>query len=64
MDNAITLSITPLQAILNIAFMVWIFVVFPIIVIRKLNYMTAILHDQFYSDPETNADVSSESEPS
>lgn len=42
MDTPIAVSFTPLQMILSLAFQVWI-VVFPIIIIRKLNHLTALL---------------------
>jgi len=42
MENAINVTITPLQALLSLAFQVWI-VVFPIIIIKKLNYLTSII---------------------
>lgn len=44
MDNAINLSVTPFQALLALAFQVWM-VVFPIILIRKINYLTDLLHE-------------------
>ena len=42
MDNAISLSVTPIQALLALAFQVWL-LVFPIIIIRKLNHLTSVL---------------------
>lgn len=42
MDSNISVSFTPLQMILSLAFQVWI-IVFPIIIIRKLNYLTSLL---------------------
>lgn len=53
MDNAINVSFSPLQVILSLAFQIWI-VVFPIILIRKLNYLTTLLQDQFYPDKESS----------
>ncbi len=44
MDNTINLSVTPIQALLAVAFQVWM-VVFPIILIRKINYLTDLLHE-------------------
>lgn len=52
MDNAITINVTPLQALLSLAFQVWI-VVFPIILIRKINYLTEIIQEQFDSGKES-----------
>ena len=44
MDNTINLSVTPFQAILALAFQVWM-IVFPILLIRKINYLTDLLHE-------------------
>ena len=51
MENSISISVSPLQAMLALAFQIWI-VVFPIILIRKLNYLTALIDSQKYSDDE------------
>lgn len=53
MENAMTVSVTPLQAILALAFQVWI-IVFPIILIRKINYLTELLQDQVDSNKEAS----------
>ena len=42
MENAISVSISPMQALLGLAFQLWI-IIFPIILIRKLNYLTAVV---------------------
>jgi hypothetical protein len=44
MENTINLSVTPFQAILALAFQVWM-IVFPILLIRKINYLTDLLHE-------------------
>ena len=44
MENSINLSVTPFQAILALAFQVWM-IVFPILLIRKINYLTDLLHE-------------------
>ena len=44
MENAINVSVSPLQVLLALAFQIWI-VVFPIIIIRKLNRLEALLQD-------------------
>ena len=49
MENTINVNLTPLQVILSIAFQIWI-VVFPIIIIRKLNYLTDIMQSKNYSN--------------
>lgn len=53
MENAINISVTPLQAVLGLIFQIWI-IVFPIILIRKLNYLTALVTSQ--SDYEEQKD--------
>lgn len=45
MENAINISVTPIQALLGLIFQIWI-IVFPIILIRKLNYLTALVTSQ------------------
>lgn len=54
MEDAISVSFTPLQLLLSLAFQVWI-VVFPIILIRKINYLTTMLQDYMYSDKESSS---------
>ena len=46
------LQMTPIQFSIALAINIWMFVIFPVIVIRKLNYLTAIIEDQYYSDEE------------
>lgn len=53
MENSITVSLTPLQVLLSLAFQIWM-IVFPIILIRKINYLTAIMQDQIDSNKETS----------
>ena len=52
MENSISISVSPLQALLALAFQVWI-VVFPIILIRKLNYLTDLIASKRYDEDET-----------
>jgi len=52
MENSITVNVTPLQMLLTVAFQLWI-VIFPIILIRKLNYLIALMHEQFDSGKES-----------
>ena len=54
MENSINLVVSPLQALLALAFQIWM-IIFPIILIRKLNYITAILQEQFYSDKDASS---------
>ena len=51
MENSLSISVSPLQAMLALAFQVWI-VVFPIILIRKLNYLTALISSQGFDEDE------------
>ena len=44
MENTINLSVTPFQALLALAFQVWM-IVFPIVLLRKINYLTDLLHE-------------------
>ena len=50
MENIFNLS--PAQSFLVVALNAWIFVIFPIWVIRKLNYMTNLLEAQFQQDDQ------------
>ncbi len=51
MENTITLSVSPIQAILSLIFQAWI-IIFPIVIIRKLNYLTALLQDSVEDEDE------------
>ena len=51
MENAINVTVTPIQALLGLAFQMWI-IVFPIILIRKLNYLTALIASQGNSEEQ------------
>lgn len=51
MENSISISVSPLQALLGLAFQIWI-IVFPIILIRKLNYLTALVTSQKYYEED------------
>ena len=51
MENSLSISVSPLQVLLALAFQIWI-VVFPIILIRKLNYLTDLVASQKYYDDE------------
>ncbi len=52
MENSINISVSPLQVLLTLAFQIWI-IVFPILIIRKLNYLTDLLHSQL--EPENDS---------
>ena len=51
MENAINISLSPIQALLSLAFQVWL-IVFPIIIIRKLNHLSDLLQQHFDPDQE------------
>ena len=51
MDQMINVSVTPIQALLALAFQLWI-IVFPIILIQKINYLTRLVHQQLDKDEE------------
>ena len=46
------LNLTPTQLLIGAAFQIWMFVIFPIVIIRKLNYMTALLESQYAEDDQ------------
>jgi len=58
-ENAIEFSVTPMQALLGLLFQIWI-IVFPIILIRKLNYLTALVASQSNYDEQGEESESSE----
>ncbi len=45
MDSAINLSVTPLQALLALAFQAWL-IIFPIILIRKVSRLEALIEER------------------
>ena len=49
--ETMNISVTPLQLVLTLAFQIWI-VVFPILIIKKLNYLTELLQAQFEVDQD------------
>lgn len=51
MDNAINFSVSPLQALLAVGFQVWL-LVFPILILRKLDRLTNMLEDKFGDSEE------------
>ncbi|MFA5087446.1 MAG: hypothetical protein WC552_00260 [Candidatus Omnitrophota bacterium] len=53
MESSINVSVTPLQILLALAFQIWI-VVFPIIIIRKLNSLTNLLLEHVDGNAESS----------
>ena len=46
MENVLN-QLTPLQTLFVLGLHAWIFVIFPLLVLKKLNYMTDLLESQF-----------------
>jgi hypothetical protein len=46
------LNLTPGLSFVILALNAWIFVIFPVLVIKKLNYLTALLESQFVQDDQ------------
>jgi hypothetical protein len=53
MESSVNLTVTPFQAILAFAFQIWM-IVFPIMLIRKINYLTDLLHDHLDQHKENS----------
>ncbi|MEI6438211.1 MAG: hypothetical protein WCO69_05635 [Candidatus Omnitrophota bacterium] len=51
-SSAINLSVTPLQALLALAFQAWL-VIFPIILMRKITRLEALVEAHFTAGDET-----------
>ena len=53
MENTINFSVTPFQALLAFAFQLWM-IVFPVLLIRKINYLTDLVHDHLDQHQESS----------
>ena len=51
--ETLSVSFTPVQAFLAVAFQMWI-IVAPILIIRKLNHLTSLLEQQFQTEEESS----------
>jgi hypothetical protein len=51
MENAMNISVSSTQVILALVFQMWL-VVFPVIIIIKLNRLTRLLEDRFGGEEE------------
>ncbi len=49
MENGVTVSISPIQMLLSLAFQAWI-IIFPIIIIKKLNHVIGLFETQDEND--------------
>ena len=45
-------QITPLQMVVMFAIQLWVVVIFPVMVFRKLNYLTELVESQFKEETE------------
>ena len=53
MESSVNLTVTPFQAVLALAFQIWM-IIFPIILIRKINYLTDLLNDHLDQHQENS----------
>ena len=51
MENTLNISVTSTQVILALVFQMWL-VIFPVIIIVKLNRLTRVLEQRFGTDEE------------
>ena len=51
MENSLNISVSSTQVILALLFQMWL-VVFPVIIILKLNRLTKLLEERFGADEE------------
>ena len=51
MDNTLNISVTSTQVVLALIFQMWL-IVFPIIIIIKVNRLTRLLEERFGTDEE------------
>ena len=49
-------NLTPSQSFFFLALNAWIFIIFPVIVIKKLNYLTQILESHLYEEDQDDQD--------
>ncbi len=59
MDSAINLSVTPLQALLALAFQAWL-IIFPIILIRKVSHLEALIEERLEGAQDQEQDQEEE----
>lgn len=51
MENAVSLSVSPFQVLLAVGFQVWL-LVFPILILRKLDRLTRLFEEKFGEQEE------------
>lgn len=52
--EAMLSGVSPMQLFVMFLIQLWVVVVFPIIVIRKINYLTALVESQFEEGSESS----------
>ncbi len=53
MESTVSLTVTPFQAILALVFQLWM-IIFPIMLIRKINYLTDLLQEHLDGHQENS----------
>ncbi len=53
MEGSVNFTVTPFQALLALAFQMWM-IIFPIVLIRKINYLTELLHEHLDGHQENS----------
>ena len=53
--EAMLSQVTPLQMFFMFVIQLWVVVIFPIMVIRKINYLTELVESQFEEEPDEKA---------
>ena len=56
MENGLSVTISPIQMLLSLAFQAWI-IIFPIILIKKINYLIVLIESDKYEE-DTDSFVS------
>ena len=51
------LNLSPIQLMFALFLQIWIFVVFPVLVLKKLNYMTDLLEGLYIENEQDNGSV-------
>jgi hypothetical protein len=51
MENSVNFTVTPFQALLAFVFQLWM-IIFPVMLIRKINYLTDLLHEHLEEHQE------------
>ena len=57
MENSLQVTVTPLQLVISLAFQLWL-IIFPILLLRKINYLTDLFQEHFGDNKESANDES------